>query len=461
MSSAPLLPGEPAALRPAHSNEMPETSPQHGRAFDDNIDILFDELVLATKWGRPSVLLAVHKSRFGQGKAEKALEARLKEQGQDVVRIVVNDQRSDIAGLMLSAPPDDKRVFFVSNIDWGGGGDGRQAYRSLNLHRELFVEQHLKAVFWLTSKEAANLPRLAPDFWAFRHRVVEFISQRAPVPIRLPAGVLAWDIQKSVDPFDGLQDGILARRELLGRLPNNAEALSTRTELNYNLGYLYWLAGETENSSRALQAGLDLVKDIDLPDLKSRLLNGLGILQYEAGDYPKALERFNEGLQCSPSSASLLTNVGTVTCVLGRNQEAAVLCKKALRVNPADADSWSRCGHIFAAMGKPDQAIENFAKAAELAPRAPAHHEALAVVYTIVERPDEARRHLNMARDLADADRGSYLAILEAAILGDADQAERLLTEAVAAGRITKPAVRRDPSFGILLDPAQIEAVLA
>ena len=74
--------------RPAPSTESPLT---------ENIDILFNELVLATQWGRPSVLLAVNKSKFGQEKAEKALEARLKKQGLEIARIVVNDQRSDVA----------------------------------------------------------------------------------------------------------------------------------------------------------------------------------------------------------------------------------------------------------------------------------------------------------------------------------------------------------------------------
>ena len=120
------------------SNERPETSPQHGKSFAENLDILFNELVLATQWGRPSVLLAVNKSKFGQEKAEKALEARLKKQGLEIARIVVNDQRPDVPALIKQAGG--KPVFFISNLDWGGGDQGMQAYRALNMQRELFVE---------------------------------------------------------------------------------------------------------------------------------------------------------------------------------------------------------------------------------------------------------------------------------------------------------------------------------
>jgi hypothetical protein len=121
---------------------MPETSVQHGRGFDDNLDILFDEIALAAQWGRPSLLLAVHKSKFGQEKAETALERRLDEAGFQVARIVINDRRADIA--QLTRPERPRPVFFISNIDWGGGEGGREAYRALNLHRRLFVDEAIR-----------------------------------------------------------------------------------------------------------------------------------------------------------------------------------------------------------------------------------------------------------------------------------------------------------------------------
>ena len=206
------------------SNEMPGTSPQHGKSFTENLDILFNELVLATQWGRPSVLLAVNKSKFGQEKAEKALEVRLKKQGLEIARIVVNDQRPDAPALIQQAGS--RPVFFISNLDWGGGEQGLQAYHALNMQRELFVENRIKAVLWLTTAEAANLARHAPDFWAFRHRVVEFVSQRSPAAIKLPAGVLLWDAQTTVEIFDSPEAGNRARQDLLARLPRTMEALS-------------------------------------------------------------------------------------------------------------------------------------------------------------------------------------------------------------------------------------------
>jgi tetratricopeptide (TPR) repeat protein len=281
---------------------MPDTSVQHSKSFDDNLDILFDEIMLAEQWGRPSLLLAVHKSRFGQEKAEAQLEDRLRAEGFHVQRIAFNDQRSDIALLLNEAQSSTKPVYYISNLDWGGGDDQRDAYRGLNLHREMFVEGAVRAVFWLTANEAANLPRYAPDFWAFRHRVVEFISQRATGKVRLPAGILVWDVQQSLSAFESTEASIRAREELLRKLPDSPEALAARVELHAGLGFLHWCLGSLSKAADELQAGLVLAGEHALPELKASLLNGLGIIRYEMGDFGAALDKFQEGLRFRSSS---------------------------------------------------------------------------------------------------------------------------------------------------------------
>ena len=460
MSSALTEPGPKRRLESAIPNEMPETSVQHGKSFNDNIDILFDEIILAAQWGRPSLLLAVHKSKFGQDKAEKALEARLEKEGFQVERIVINDRRSDIGQLIREATPRARPVFFISNIDWGGGEDGRQAYRALNLHRELFVEEAVKAVFWLTVNEASNLPRFAPDFWAFRHRVVEFVSQRAAGKVVLPAGVLAWDMQPSPVPFENAEGRIRAREELLRRLPDSLEALSTRIELHVSLGHLHWSIGDLEQAAQWFEAGLALAKDYELPELKASLLNGMGIILYERGNPAAALDQFNQALRFRSSSRALLINVSAANCMLGRIQEALTLGKKAVRANPLEADTWRRLGYIQNGAGSPDEAIACLAKATELAPRAPDHHISLAVMYSLIDRPDNTRVQLTRAQELSAGESAPMIDILREATLGDIDKARELLAASVAAGQIATHDVRRDLNLSLLFDASQLEAVI-
>jgi tetratricopeptide (TPR) repeat protein len=352
-------------------------------------------------------------------------------------------------------------VYYISNIDWGGGEDGKQAYRALNLHRELLVEDEIKVVFWLTTNEAASLPRLAPDFWAFRHRVVEFISQRAPKNVQLPAGVLAWDVERSSDPFERPADGIRAREELLRRLPNNLEALSTRIELYNSVGHLHWSTGNLERASRAFRAGFELARDYELSVLKASLLNGTGIVLYEQGDHSAGLERFKEGLRFHPSSRSLLINISAANCMLGRNHEGLSVGKKATQANPADAATWRRLGYIYNAAGKPDEAIGCITKATELAPRSPENHESLAVMYSLVDRPDDVRIHLAQAGDLAADEGTTYRGILRESMLGDADKAQEMLNTSVKTGQLTKYQIRRDPNLCLLFDATALAKVSA
>jgi tetratricopeptide (TPR) repeat protein len=441
------------------SNEGPEVKPRHGRSFGENIDILFNEIVLAAQWGRPSLLLAVNKSTLGQRKAEQALEARLKEQGMETARIVVNDQRFDVADLILQRGP--KPVYFVSNLDWGGGGDGSRAYHGLNLKRELFVENRIRAVFWLTRTEAANLARHAPDFWAFRHRVVEFMSPRGSAGIRLPAGVLLWDQQTAIEIFDSPQAAIRARQELLDKLPDNPESLSARVELRYSIAYLLWALGDLSGASESLTAGLELANDHDLQELRSRLLNGLGILRYEAGELAEALNQFRYGLRLWPSSTSLLVNHAAASCMAGRKQEAMQTGHKLLAAGPPQAEGLQRLGYVEAALGRADEAIRTVQKSIEAAPTVWRYHATLAVLYTTVDRLDETRRQLQEARRIAGPNGTWYLDILQAAVVGEKDEPYEMLRSAVQAKHLTPVDIRRDPNLAILLDEGRLTGYAA
>ncbi len=440
---------------------MPNPALPNRLSFEENVNTLLEELLLAEKWQRPSILLAVHKSKFGQGKAEKALEDKLNKLGQTVTHIKVDQTRSDVPHLVLKTPAPDKTIFFVSNIDWGSGPDRKDAYRALNIYRELFVENHVKVVFWLTLNEAATLPRYAPDFWAFRHRVFEFTGQRLPRKVNLPAGVLIWDVQDPVDQFDKPEARISVREELLAKLPHNLEARSTRIDLLNNLGYLYWAMGNSDKASQELTAGLELAGQQYAGKIRSSLLNGLAIISYEAEKYDRAVEIYEKALQDSPAEAFLRINLSATYRALGRNQEAISLAKRAIRINARDPRIWNALGHIYATMGKFDEALTCFSKAAELSPRSAAYHLALAICYDLVERPDETGRQLDIARSLARDRTRIYLDIYEAALLGNAAKSLELARAAIRANLVLKYDLRRDPNINLLMDSSQIEEMFA
>jgi hypothetical protein len=150
------------------------SSASYSRSLKEGLDSLRDEIQLAFSWHRPSILLAVSGTKSSLNKAQLALEKELAQSGQKVTGINPTDRSPDVIKAMCSMPNRGQVVFFVSGIGSANESLSRKAYSALNMHRELLVEHQIRVVFWLTKSEAASLPHYAPDFWAFRHRVVEF-----------------------------------------------------------------------------------------------------------------------------------------------------------------------------------------------------------------------------------------------------------------------------------------------
>lgn len=74
----------------------------------------------------------------------------------------------DVPNAVLRYPRRKRTVFFVQDLKGGGS----TAFLALNYRREYFIERAARVVFWLLPAEEAALARQAPDFWAFRHRVM-------------------------------------------------------------------------------------------------------------------------------------------------------------------------------------------------------------------------------------------------------------------------------------------------
>jgi tetratricopeptide (TPR) repeat protein len=430
-----------------------------GNSFEENIKTLFGEIELAIQWKRPSILLAICKSKLSQAKAENALERSAQKLGQGIERIIVNEQRADVAQAILEKGSADRSIFFVSNLDQGGGDDGKNAYRILNLYRELFVERGVRCVFWLTLSEASNLPKFAPDFWAFRHRVIEFASPHGSTEKSLPAGVLIWHVQDSNDSPQSLRNKIQSREELLSQLPNRTESVAARLEILYTLGYLYWMLGENDKASQSLTTGTLLAKTDDLSQIESWLLNGLAILSYEKKEYQAASAIYAEILQRESKDGFLWMNQAIILNALGKNSEAVVQGHRALRLISTDARLWNTMGHLFVWIGKPDEAISFFKRAVELASNIWVYHIALAVCDGLLGLSDEAREEIVLARKTSE-DQDLYLGICQEAILGNPETAQSLLRSAIIEGPISKFSVQRDPIWREILDVSLMEISL-
>jgi tetratricopeptide (TPR) repeat protein len=129
------------------------------------------------------------------------------------------------------------------------------------MHREYFVEANIRAIFWLSKYEAKQCSRFAPDFWAFRHKVVEFpeLPPRNKKTRTDPSsgsihnlyareGIDFQERMEAADQFYALgsiDDAILNYRKTLRKYPG-------QTAINLQIAEIYLAMGRVTTAKRLL-----------------------------------------------------------------------------------------------------------------------------------------------------------------------------------------------------------------
>ncbi|NTW44005.1 MAG: hypothetical protein HGB14_06125 [Anaerolineaceae bacterium] len=140
------------------------------------INRLVGEIAMSIKWKRACISIAIYRSETIQDLVLGEVQQALKSEKKEMVNIAVDKTTVDIPVILRDFPNAENKIFSISGLRWGGGRDHHNAYRALNMHREYLVENGLVSIFWLTTSEIKSLAQIAPDFWAFRHQVIEFLD---------------------------------------------------------------------------------------------------------------------------------------------------------------------------------------------------------------------------------------------------------------------------------------------
>ena len=445
------LPGKKAGRNPG--------GPAYSKSFEASEAVLFEELELAVRWGRPSILLAVYRSQDWQRRAEKTLNANLQRLGQRVISIQAAEEGANVTDVIARVPDRSRVVFFVSGMEKGDQRSEISVYEGLNLNREFFVENQIRVVFWLTEKEALDLPRFAPDFWAFRHRVVEFTRPQTARQSALPAGLLLWHTGESAASGDELAAGIQLREKMLADLPDLNESLSNRLDLLYTLGYLYWCAGDTPRAVGMLTTGLGQLAGIRVPLAESRLREGLAIIHYDLGRHAEALASFKDLAGGEPRDPLLLLNYAIAEHALGHNRESVDLGTRTVQLDANNPRLWNGLGHLHLSIGEIEPAIAAFRQALRLDPANADYHFSLAICHQGLGQQEEAKKQVEAAGQLP-GDASPLRGPFKEAITGDAAEALQLLRKALETGQVSASAVRRDANIGLYFEQAEIDALL-
>jgi hypothetical protein len=313
--------------------------PEQIESFKERIDLLFEELSFAIQWQRPSILLAFHDSKDVRETVELVLENRLAEIGQQVARFKVNEKRFDIPLLLSKRPDRDRAVYFVTGLFLGGGKDGANAYRALNIRREFFVDYAIRVILWLSKDEAVKLSRHAPDFWAFRHRVVEFYDPAVPELFTISAHELSIRTREPFLQPEDYDEEITRNEALLGELPECARNLSKRLDLLFVLSNLYLEKQAYDQSIRRSKQGIIIAKQSNDTELLAKFWENLGRIYLELGQPTRAVRAYWKAVRFNPKDAGPWIGLEQTYLVQGRVESARSVFRKSARVKRLDKNT--------------------------------------------------------------------------------------------------------------------------
>jgi tetratricopeptide (TPR) repeat protein len=362
-------------------------------SFDERVDILAKELELAVKWQRPCVLFVVYSSEYVRADVEAALENSLIDLGQKSVHLrIKNRETDDIVPFLKKFKDPARAVFLIDGLRWGNGEE-TTVYSTLNLQKEFFVERQIRAVFWLTQNEIVNLAHCAPDFWAYRHLVIEFVDSPKAEQVMQQALESAWQgtgEYADQDQYEDTDAKISLRESLLTDLPEGEEASSTRANLLLTLGVLNWRKGDFEKADEQLRHALKIADKIQDNWFEAECYNAIALVKTSTERIDEAIDAYKKAIRLAPDQIFAWNNLGNLCAKINRNDEAMIAFRKAVECNPKDPIAWSGLATLHFKIGYVDDAIAAYRKAIQFMPTFAQPWNGLGDVYASIGRTDEA-----------------------------------------------------------------------
>src|SRR5581483_6828921 len=374
---------------------------QELRPFDERIEILVKELELAIKWQRPCILLVVYSSDYVRADARNVLGNHLIDLGQRVSSLRIKDPETDgVISFLKEFKETATTTFFVDGLRWGHSQQSN-IYTALNLQREFFIEKRVRVIFWLTQKEIMDLARFAPDFWAYRHRVVEFVESPKAEQVLQQALDSAWQgTGEYTDQFEDTDAKISLREALLTELPKGEEASSTRANLLLTLGVLNWRKGDYEKADEQLRDALKIARKMQDNWFEAECFNAIALVKTSMERIDDAIDAYKQAIRLAPDQIFAWNNLGNLCAKIGRNDEAIIAFLKAIECNSQDPIGWNGLGNVYYKIGYVDDAIAAYRKSIQFMPTFAHPWSGLGDVYASVSRVDEAVKAYHKAIEL-------------------------------------------------------------
>jgi tetratricopeptide (TPR) repeat protein len=200
------------------------------------------------------------------------------------------------------------------------------------------------------------------------------------------------------------REGLETVEAVLRRRPNDTAALELKGDVLTNLGRRPEALAAFE-AAQALNPGDGNLRQkieevrVDVPGLLSRAL-----IASASGNYPQALNLFDEILEIEPSNVNALIGKAVAYRRSGKNREALNCLDLVLRVQPNNASALLNRGNLLVEKGDLDAALEMFDKLVTISPTDEEAWASQGDVFLRMGRDDDALRSFAEAFKLNPGD---------------------------------------------------------
>ena len=336
--------------------------------FERRVSRLANYLTRAYKYNKPSILFAMYLSEFLRSDVDKSLKSALGEQGLEVVYVDAGNIKDLPA--FFSAMNSGNTIFFVHNMEKGFP----EALQYLNFKREELIEHHVKALFWVREDELARISLDAPDFFAFRNRVIEFME--VPTAEERRPALVEFALETEYRSREEIKRNIELKEKLLSELSAKDEISGY---LLGSLGILYLQIGSYKKSLEYTEKALKVARDIGNRKNEGASLGNLGNTYSALGQVERAIEYYKQALAISKeigdrrNEGYWLGNLGNTYSALGQVERAIEYSEQALAIAQeigdrlGEGNALGNLGTAYRSLGQVERAIEHYEHALAIA----------------------------------------------------------------------------------------------
>jgi tetratricopeptide (TPR) repeat protein len=370
--------------------------------FQERIDILFREIELAVRWDRPSILFAIYKSDIVRDEVNSILQEKLNNLDQKTHSIKTSfNNQFDFLEQIAQLPDLSKTVLLIDGFNWECGPEGARVFKEFNKNREYFVDNNIRAIFWLFEKEVSDFASNATECWVLRHRMVEFVDVPQSDQETIQSLESLWKSSDTSPVAENVPGKSFVKGfHVQDKEMANANAHSSRANAFLNLGILFWRKGNLKRALKYVLASKSIGESLADQPLIAQCHNALGLVYSELGNIDEAVEAYQSAISFSPELEFLWNNLGQLLSKNERNEEAINAFNKALLCSPRDFLSLNGIGHIYIKLGVFQNAISAFEKALDIAPNYEASWAGLGWSYLETEQLEKAEVALRKAVEL-------------------------------------------------------------